>query len=77
MLASRKGETLRNFKNTHRIFPIPAYDLGGDLLKPTTYRRYLQGALVEIHFTLMHWGIAGIKRDVYGGEIEFIRVLEQ
>lgn len=72
----RNRAELLTLKNTYRIVPIPAYDPAGDLLKPSTYRRYLQGALVEIHFTLTHWGIAGVKRDVYGGEIEKIRVLE-
>lgn len=72
----RHRAELLKLKNTHRILPIPAYDLANDLLKPSTYRRYLQGALVEIHFSLTHWGIAGIKRDVYGGEIEIIRLLE-
>lgn len=72
----RHRADLLNLKNTHRILPIPAYDLANDLLKPSTYRRYLQGALVEIHFSLSHWGIAGVKRDVYGGEIELIRLLE-
>lgn len=72
----RNRAELLNLKNSHRILLIPAYDLAGDLLKPSTYCRYLQGALVQIHFSLTHWGIAGIKRDVYGGEIETIRLLE-
>ncbi|KAI5981615.1 hypothetical protein EDD15DRAFT_2203726 [Pisolithus albus] len=33
-------------------------------------------ALAEIHFTLTLWGIAGVKKDVYGGEIELIRILD-
>ncbi|KAI5983548.1 hypothetical protein EDD15DRAFT_2202033 [Pisolithus albus] len=72
----RHRAELLTLKSTHRLLPVPAYDLEGNLLKPSTYRRYLQGALVEIHFTLSHWGIAGAKRDVYGGEIELIRLLE-
>ncbi|KAI5982870.1 hypothetical protein EDD15DRAFT_2377090 [Pisolithus albus] len=43
---------------------------------PFAYRRLLQGAVVEIHFTLSHWGIAGVRRDVYGGDIELIRLLD-
>ncbi|KAI6011813.1 hypothetical protein PISMIDRAFT_103949, partial [Pisolithus microcarpus 441] len=72
----RHRAELLKLKNTHRILPIPAYDLVNDLLKLSTYHRYLQGALVEIHFSLTHWGIAGIKRDIYGGEIEIIWLLE-
>ncbi|KAI5987722.1 hypothetical protein EDD15DRAFT_2372104 [Pisolithus albus] len=62
-------------KPTHRILPIPAYDVAGDLIKPSAYRRSLQDAIVEVHFTMSHWGIAKAKRDVYGGEIHLIRVL--
>lgn len=61
--------------STHRILPLPAYDLAGNLIRPAAYRRCLQGAIVEVHFTLSHWGIAKAKRDVYGGEIQLMRVL--
>ncbi|KAI5990489.1 hypothetical protein EDD15DRAFT_2198069 [Pisolithus albus] len=67
---------LLTLKSTHHLLPVPAYDLEGNLLKTSTYCRNLQGALVEIHFTLSHWGIAGVKRDIYRGEIELIQLLE-
>ncbi|KIK11918.1 hypothetical protein PISMIDRAFT_78579, partial [Pisolithus microcarpus 441] len=66
---------LMALKSTHRILPVPAYDIAGDLIKPSAYRRSLQDAIVEIHFTMSHWGIAKTKQDVYGGEIQLIRVL--
>ncbi|KAI6014255.1 hypothetical protein PISMIDRAFT_118001, partial [Pisolithus microcarpus 441] len=72
----RNRTNLLNLKNTHQILPVPTYDLARDLLKPATYRHFLQGALVEIHFSLTHWGIAGVKRDVYSGKIELLRLLE-
>ncbi|KAI5993897.1 hypothetical protein EDD15DRAFT_2366981 [Pisolithus albus] len=59
----RHHADLLTLKSTHRLLPVPAYDLEGNFLKPSTYCRYLQGALVEIHFT-------------HGGEIELIRLLE-
>ncbi|KAI5982437.1 hypothetical protein EDD15DRAFT_2377846 [Pisolithus albus] len=61
--------------STHRILPLPAYDLAGNLIRPAAYRRCLQGAIVKVHFTMSHWAIAKAKRDVYGGEIQLIRVL--
>ncbi|KAI5997162.1 hypothetical protein EDD15DRAFT_2364660 [Pisolithus albus] len=61
--------------STHRILPLPAYDVAGNLIRPAAYRRCLQGAVVEVHFTLTHWGIAKAKRDVYGGEIQLMHVL--
>ncbi|KAI6041949.1 hypothetical protein EDC04DRAFT_2892453 [Pisolithus marmoratus] len=69
-----RGELLA-LKSTHRILPLPAYDLTGDLIRPSAYRRCLQGALVEVHFTLSHWPIASLKRDVYGAQIQLIRLL--
>lgn len=71
----RTRAELLGLKASHRILPLPAYDLAGDLIRPSAYRRSLQGAIVEVHFTLSHWGIAGAKRDVYGGVIQLIRVL--
>ncbi|KAI5990475.1 hypothetical protein EDD15DRAFT_2369893 [Pisolithus albus] len=62
-------------KSTHRIVPLPAYDFSKDIIRPGAYWRLLQGAVVEVHFTLSHWGIATAKRDVYGGNIEKIRLL--
>ncbi|KAI5989725.1 hypothetical protein EDD15DRAFT_2198409 [Pisolithus albus] len=76
LTCERNRAELLTLKSTHHLLPIPAYDLEGNLLKLSTYWRYLQGALIEIHFTLSHWGIAGVKQDVHGGEIELIRLLE-
>ncbi|KIK19870.1 hypothetical protein PISMIDRAFT_43628, partial [Pisolithus microcarpus 441] len=54
----RHDAQLLSLKSTHWLLPTPAYNVEGNLLKPSTYRHYLQSALVEIHFTLSHWGIA-------------------
>ncbi|KAI6117331.1 hypothetical protein EV401DRAFT_1970065 [Pisolithus croceorrhizus] len=56
--------------NSHHLLPVPAYDVAGRLLTPTAYRRCLEGAIAEVHFTLLHRAI-----DAYGGHIVFIRVL--
>jgi len=65
---------------THRIVPIPAYDVKGDLIKPEVYRQSLEDAIVELHFGLTHWAIASRKAgapacDVFVGDIDLIRVL--
>ncbi|KAI6100851.1 hypothetical protein EDD16DRAFT_1652623 [Pisolithus croceorrhizus] len=57
-------------RNSHHLLPVPAYDVAGRLLTPTAYRRCLEGAIAEVHFTLLHRAI-----DAYGGHIVFIRVL--
>ncbi|KAI5991149.1 hypothetical protein EDD15DRAFT_2449176 [Pisolithus albus] len=71
----RHRAQLMALQHSHRLCPVPAYDLANDLLIPTTYRSCLQGAIVEIRFTLTHWSIATTKRDVYGGLIQLIRIL--
>ena len=64
---------------THRIRPIPAWDENGLFIQPDVYRRSLEEAIVEIHFTLAHWAIAGKKgvsgNDAFVGEIDLMRVL--
>ncbi|KAI5995129.1 hypothetical protein EDD15DRAFT_2195752 [Pisolithus albus] len=72
----RNRAELLALKSTHRIQPVPAYDLADNLIHPNAYRRFLQGALVEIHFTLSHWGIASVRRDVYSADMELIRLLD-
>ncbi|KAI6023473.1 hypothetical protein EDC04DRAFT_2725943 [Pisolithus marmoratus] len=54
---------------------MPAYDIAGCLIMPSAYRRCLQGAIAEVHFTLSHWAIATTKHNVYGGQIVFICIL--
>ncbi|KAI6043564.1 hypothetical protein EDC04DRAFT_2600031 [Pisolithus marmoratus] len=69
-----QGELLA-LKSTHHIPPLLAYDLTGDLLRPSTYQCCLQGALVEVHFTLSHWPIASLKHNVYVVQIQLIQLL--
>ncbi|KIK25255.1 hypothetical protein PISMIDRAFT_9645 [Pisolithus microcarpus 441] len=66
---------LLGLKASHCILPLPMYDLAGNLIRPSAYCCSLQGAIVEVHFTLSHWGIASAKRDVYGRVIQLICIL--
>jgi len=59
--------------NSYRPIPLPAYDLGGDLIRPGVYRDMLQGATVAIKFALCHYGIGEV--DGYAADITYIRVL--
>lgn len=48
-------EGLAETVNTHRVNPIPAYDVRGDLIDPPLYRSRLCGAIAEVHkFELTH-----------------------
>jgi len=72
-------EELQALKATHRVVPVPAYDVIGNLIKPSAYRQCLQDAIVEMHFNMAHWAIAArrgkLANDVFVGDIEVIRVL--
>ncbi|KAI6003100.1 hypothetical protein EDD15DRAFT_2467773 [Pisolithus albus] len=71
---------LENLKATHRLIPLPAYDVEGNLIEPHAYQRSLQGALVKLYFNMSHWAIAGKNglhgSDVFTAEIQMIRVID-
>ena len=74
--AARGG--LDSIRQTHRVIPIPAYDVEGKLIDPHYHCRHLEGALAEVHFNLTHWSISrqGVPgKDVYTADIALIRVL--
>ena len=70
-------EALKDMKGRYHVVPIPAYDMHGELIHPSFYRRRLEGALVAVHFTLTHWAIKSgtVGSDVYTSDIVNIRVL--
>lgn len=59
--------------DTHWAVPVAAYDTNQHLIEPGNYRRYLQGALAEIHFGLSHCGFK--NNHTYTADIDTIRVL--
>ncbi|KAJ7804664.1 hypothetical protein B0H14DRAFT_2612087 [Mycena olivaceomarginata] len=66
-------------KKNHRIIPLPAYDIHGNLIHPTQYRDTLKGAVVRVTVLLKHWSITAKDnvngRDTYTADIEYLRVL--
>jgi hypothetical protein len=64
---------LARLKDTHVVEPIPAYDFAGNLIPPTEYERMLKGAIVRLHFRLVHWHING--RHIFNTVVEQMRVL--
>ncbi|OCH93892.1 hypothetical protein OBBRIDRAFT_832212 [Obba rivulosa] len=53
-------EAIEGLKETHSVIPIPIYGDDNKLVKPSQYRAVLEGATVEVHFSLRHWSI--VKR---------------
>ena len=51
--AARKE--LKTMLNTHRVIPIPCYDMHGYSISPWLYSNCLVGAMVELSFQLSHW----------------------
>ncbi|KAI6157451.1 hypothetical protein BKA82DRAFT_4346534 [Pisolithus tinctorius] len=62
-------------KSTHQLVPLAAMDVSGHQISPYAYRRCLQDAIIEVHFTFSHWGIARNKQDVYAANIVFMCIL--
>lgn len=58
---------------SHRVIPIPAYDLNSRLIVPAQYPRILEDAVAIIYFSLKHWTIDSV--DTYIAEIVNIRVV--
>ncbi|KIM66133.1 hypothetical protein SCLCIDRAFT_14522 [Scleroderma citrinum Foug A] len=65
------ASALDSIKDTHRVHPILAYGMDGKLIKPQAYRHQLDGALVELYFTLSHWAI-GERNGSPGNDLHLI-----
>ncbi|KAG1755100.1 uncharacterized protein EDB91DRAFT_273078 [Suillus paluster] len=73
---------LEDNKKTCRVVPIPAYDMKGNLINLRHYCQTLEGAAVELYFTLRHWSIHPKKNqlensgiDTYTADIILIHVI--
>ena len=70
---------LRRLRNTHTINPLKAFDINGLVIDPQDYRSRLQGALVNITFTLTHTVTPRTRQskpiDVYVADILAIQML--
>ncbi|KDR79172.1 hypothetical protein GALMADRAFT_1225905 [Galerina marginata CBS 339.88] len=76
-------EALQNMVSTHRVVPVPAYNIQGNLIHPEQYRKHLERATARVTFSLKHWCIGAKYKgsgvpgdDTYIADIESIRVLE-
>ncbi|KAF9789202.1 hypothetical protein BJ322DRAFT_1017915 [Thelephora terrestris] len=73
------AEALASAAETHRVEPLPAYDLNGVLMEPQYYTRRLDGATVVLHFELSHHPICksreGAPVDTFSARVVQIRVI--
>ena len=68
-------EALKEMTHTHHVNYIEAFDMHGTLIFPTMYRRYLEGALVQVRFSMSHWADDSDETDSYASDIVSMRVL--
>ena len=71
-------EVLAKMQHTHSVNYLKAYNIHGKLFWPCHYHKYLQEVLVQVHFTLKHWSIAGKKKtpcDTYAADIFSMHIL--
>ncbi|KAF7354720.1 hypothetical protein MSAN_01386000 [Mycena sanguinolenta] len=62
-------------KDSHRVHPLPTYNVDGDLIAPADYSKLLPGAVVRAEISITHWVIANDNRDAYVAEIECFRLI--
>ncbi|KAM6504132.1 hypothetical protein JOM56_001075 [Amanita muscaria] len=75
----RTRDALKSMITTHRVNYVEAFDMHGRLIAPGEYRKHIQGALVQMHFTLRHWTVLGQNArycDAFAADIFSLRVLE-
>ncbi|KAI6027708.1 hypothetical protein PISMIDRAFT_13336 [Pisolithus microcarpus 441] len=75
LMREQSHAELLALKKSHCLRPMPAYDINNDLLDPSMYCHCLQGAIIEVHFTLSHWSIASTKHDIFSSLIKLICIL--
>ncbi|KAK7055632.1 hypothetical protein R3P38DRAFT_2760807 [Favolaschia claudopus] len=75
VISPEAKEALEEMDNSHRVVPMRAYDVNGDLIAPANYMAKLQGAVVRATLTLSHWNIVKEKRNTYAADIDSLRVL--
>jgi hypothetical protein len=44
-------------EKTHHVNYLHAFNMHGRLIQPSEYCKVLQGALIQMHFTMTHWYI--------------------
>jgi len=77
VISSEAEDAKQQMLTTHRVVPLPAYDIKGNLIEPKKYQEALAGALVRVNFTMAHWYIASNNESTnsFVANIKSVRVL--
>ncbi|KAI6148713.1 hypothetical protein BKA82DRAFT_18509 [Pisolithus tinctorius] len=68
-------DALHHAASTHNVSPLPAFDVDGTRIQPVDYLRLLSGAVVEVHFALLHFFIKGDRKSIFTSSLREMRVL--
>ena len=74
-VSEKTKEALERVAQTHNVVPLPAYDEDRERIDPADYHRKLSGAVVEVHFALMHYLIKQEKKSIFSAVMRQIVVL--
>lgn len=74
-VVGKTKEALDSVAETHNVIPLPAFDEDHEHIAPEDYQRKLSGAVVEVHFALMHYLIKQEKKSVFTAVVRQIVVL--
>ena len=74
-VVGKTKEALDAIADTHTVVPLPAFDEDHEPIAPEEYQRKLSGAVVEVHFALMHYLIKQEKKSVFTAVVRQIVVL--
>jgi len=73
--SSAARSALDALASTHFVQPFPAYTSDGRLMPPEEYST-LRNALCEVQFTLSHWNMENLKKDVYAANVIAVNVIQ-
>ncbi|KAI6146043.1 hypothetical protein BKA82DRAFT_169089 [Pisolithus tinctorius] len=68
-------DALNQASGTHYISPLPAFDVDGEPIQPVDYHRLLCGAIVQVHFAILHFFIKGDRKSVFTTALREMHVL--
>lgn len=74
-VAERCQGPLEALASTHDIAPIPAFDVNHRLIAPNDYKSKLCGAIVEVHFALVHHRFQAQKKSTFSAQLREMIVL--
>ncbi|KIN96569.1 hypothetical protein M404DRAFT_33060 [Pisolithus tinctorius Marx 270] len=68
-------DTLIQAASTHYILPLPTFNIDGIAIEPVDYHHLLCGAIVQVHFAILHFFIKGDRKSVFTTAAHEIHVL--